>query len=89
MLIGVGQGGPAGRFGDAEMDQTAQATGQAIADVAQGVGPAQLAKEHGDELGPAGEALGGTFGVMFFHERGKLGAGEMVEQLIKGLCARI
>lgn len=83
MLVGIGQSGSAGRLGDAEMDQTAKATGQAVADVAQGVGPAQLAKEHGDELGPAGEALGGAFGVVLFHERGELGAREMLEQLIK------
>jgi hypothetical protein len=42
-----------------------------------------LAKDHGDELGPAGKALGGAFGVMLFHERGELRAGEMLEQLIK------
>jgi len=44
VLVGVGQGGSAGRFGDTEMDQTAQATGQAVADIAQGIGAAQLAK---------------------------------------------
>ena len=83
MLVGIGQGGSTGRFGDAEVDQTAQATGQAVADIAQGIGPAELAKEHGDELGPAGEAFGGALGVMFLHQRGELGAREMLEQLIK------
>jgi len=42
-----------------------------------------LAKEHGDELGPAGEALSGAFGVMLLHELGELGTREMLEQLIK------
>jgi hypothetical protein len=35
------------------MHQTAQATRQSVADVAQGVGAAQLAKQHGDKLCPA------------------------------------
>ena len=65
------------------MHQTAQTTGQAVADVAQGIGPAELAKEHGDELGPASEALSGALGVMLLHERDELGAREMLEQLIK------
>lgn len=53
------------------MDQTAQATGEAVTNVAQGIGAAQLAKEHGDKLGPTGEALGGALGVALFHERGE------------------
>jgi len=83
VLVGVGQGGSTRRFGHAKMDQTAQATGEAVADVAQGIGAAELAEEHGDELGPAGEALSGAFGVMLLHERGELGTREMLEQLIK------
>ena len=83
VLVGVGQGGSAGRFGDADMHQTAQATGQSVADVAQGIGAAQLAKEHGDELCPAGKALGGALGVMFFHQCGELDPGKMPEQLIE------
>jgi len=66
VLVGVGQGGSAGRFGDTEMDQTAKATRQAVADVAKGISAAQLGKEHSDELRPAGETLGGTLGIMLF-----------------------
>src|SRR3954454_5898165 len=65
------------------MHETAQATGQAVADVAQGIGAAQLAEEHGDELRPASKALGGSFGPVFLHQRGEFGTGKMVEQLIK------
>jgi hypothetical protein len=83
VLVSVGQGGPLGCFGDAEMDQTTQAAGQAITDIAQGISAAQLAEEHRDKLGPAGEALGGALGVMLFHERGKLGSRKMLEQLIE------
>ena len=83
MLVSVGQGGSAGRLGDAEMDQTTQAARQAVTDIAPGIGAAQLAEEHGDKLGPAGEALGGALSVMLFHERGKLGSRKMLEQLIE------
>src|SRR3954454_7235113 len=65
------------------MHETAQATGQAVADVAQGIGAAQLAKEHGDELRPASKALGGSFGPVFLHQRGEFRTGKMVEQLIE------
>ena len=67
MLVGVGQRGSAWRFGDTEMGQTTKATRQAVADIAKGISAAQLAKEHGDKLRPAGEALGGTLGVMLFY----------------------
>ena len=43
----------------------------------------QLAKQHRDELRPAGEPLSGTLGTMLLHECGKLGAGKVLEQLIE------
>jgi hypothetical protein len=42
-----------------------------------------LAKEHGDELCPAGEALGGTLGFVLGDESGELGARKMLEELIE------
>jgi hypothetical protein len=42
-----------------------------------------LAKEHGDKLRPAGKPLGGSFGVVLLHQRGELGTGKMLEQLIE------
>jgi len=65
------------------MHQTAQTTGQAVADVAQGISAAQLAKEHGDELCPAGKALGASFGAVLLNQRSKLSPGKMLEQLIE------
>ena len=37
----------------------------------------------GDELGPASEALGGALVGVLVHQRGKLGPGKMLEQLIE------
>jgi hypothetical protein len=42
-----------------------------------------LAEQHGDELGPAGKALGGTLGGVLFDQCDELGAGEMLKQLIE------
>ena len=83
MLVGVGQGGPAGRLGDAEMDQAAQTTSQPIADLAQGIGASGLAKEHGDELRPAGKSLGCAFSAVLLDQGRELGARKMLEQLIE------
>mgnify|MGYP006869416406 CR=1 FL=1 len=83
VLVGIRKGGPAGRFGDAEVHELAETATEAVADLAQRIGAAQLAKEHGHELGPAGEAFGGAFGAVFLDESGELGAGEVVEQLIE------
>jgi hypothetical protein len=65
------------------MHQSAQTTGQAAADVAQGIGATQLAKEHGDELRPAGKALGASFGIVLLNQRSELSPGKMLEQLIE------
>ncbi len=54
-----------------------------IADLAQGVGAAELAKQHRDELSPAGKPLGSPFAAMFLHQCGKLGPGKMLEELIE------
>jgi len=65
------------------MHQTAQTTRQAVADLAQGIRTSQLAKEHGDELRPAGKSLGGVFAAVFLHQGSELGPGKMLEQLIE------
>jgi hypothetical protein len=65
------------------MHQTADTAGQPVADLAQRVGAAELAKQHRDELRPTGEPLSGVLGSMLLHERGKLGPGKMLEQLIE------
>jgi hypothetical protein len=83
VFVGVGQGATAGRLGNPQVHQASQATGQAITDLAQGVGASELAEQHGHELRPAGKALGGTLGIVLLDECGELGAREMLEQLIE------
>ena len=65
------------------MYQFAEAAGETVADLAQRIGAAELAENHGDKLRPAGESLGGPLGVVFLDERPELGAGKMLEQLIE------
>ena len=65
------------------MHQFAQATAQAVADLAQRIGMAELAEQHRDELRPAGKALGVTLSVVLLYQRGELGPGKMLEQLIE------
>jgi hypothetical protein len=43
----------------------------------------QLTEQHGDELRPAGKALGGTLSGVLLYESGKLGSGKVLEQLIE------
>ena len=63
------------------MHQPPQAAAQAVADLAQRIGAAQLTEQHGDELGPAGKAFGVTLGGVFLDECSELGAGKVLEQL--------
>jgi hypothetical protein len=42
-----------------------------------------LTEQHGDELRPAGKAFGGTLSGVLLYERGELGTGKVLEQLIK------
>jgi hypothetical protein len=45
-----------------------------------------LTEQHGDELLPAGKSLGVTLGGVPLHQRGKLRAREVLEQLIEQAC---
>jgi hypothetical protein len=83
VFVGVGERRTARRFQDAEVDQLAEAAGQTVADLAQGVGAAELAEQHRDDLRPAREALGGALGVVLLDQRPEFVAGEMLEQLIE------
>ena len=65
------------------MLQFPQARGKPAANLTEGMGLAQLAKKHGNELIPAGEPLGGVLGAMLLDQCGKLGPGKMLEQLIE------
>jgi hypothetical protein len=42
-----------------------------------------LAEEHGDELRPAGKALGGALRTVLLYQCGELRTRKMLEQLIK------
>jgi hypothetical protein len=80
---GVRYRGPAGRFGNAEVHQAAETAGKTAADLAEGIGASELAKEHGYELRPAGKSLGGVLSAVFLNQSGELGTGKMLEQLIE------
>jgi len=65
------------------MHQTPQAAAEAVADFAQRIGASQLTEQHGDELSPAGKALGVTLSGVFLYECSELGSGKVLEQLIE------
>ena len=83
MFVGIGQGGAARRSGNPHMHQPPQAAAQAVADLAQRIGASQLTEQHGDELRPAGKALGVTLSGVLLYECGELGPGKVLEQLIE------
>ena len=65
------------------MHQPPQTARQAVADLAQRIGAAELAEQHRDELRPVGKALGAPLRVVLLHQRGKFGPGETLQQLIE------
>ena len=83
MLIRVGQRRAAGRFGNSQVHQTTQTAGQAVTNLAEGIGPAELAKQHGYELGPAAESLRRALRAVFLNQGAELGTRKMLEQLIE------
>src|SRR5215471_21406722 len=64
VLVGIGQGGPLGRFAYPQMPQFPFASGQAARDFAQALCMSELAEQHGDQLGPTAEAAGVPFRFM-------------------------
>ena len=83
MFVGIGQGGAARCSGNPHMHQPPQAAAQTVADLAQRIGSAQLAEQHGDELRPEGKTLGVTLSGVLLYECGELGTGKVLEQLIE------
>ena len=63
VLVGIGQRRSLRGIADAKMLQLPQAGSEATANLPERVGLAELAKEHGDKLIPAGESLGGPFSL--------------------------
>ena len=81
VFVGIGQRRSLRSPCHAEMRQLAQATGKAAANLAQTIRPCQMAEQHGDELVPAGEALGVSFGAMLLDQERELRAWKMAKQL--------
>lgn len=67
--------------GHAQMDNLSFVGSQSLADLAEGVGAAELAEEHGDGLVPVGESSGMAFGVQFFHGMLEFGSGKELQEL--------
>jgi hypothetical protein len=79
--IGISQGRFLRRCADAQMLQRRFASGQPQADFAQGVQMRHLAKQHGHELLPASEPLGGEFGLMLLDGLCELPAWDKLQKL--------
>src|SRR5262247_4420782 len=65
------------------MHQAAETAGQTVANLPEGIGTSELAKEHGYELRPAAKSLGGALGAVLLNQGSELGTGKMLEQLIE------
>ena len=66
--VGIGQRRTPGRTPNAHVDELADAAGQTVTDLAQGIGVSQVAEQHRHELRPASEALGAFLGVVLPHQ---------------------
>ena len=77
----MGQGGALGRIGQPQVPQLAFAGGQPATNLAQRLGPPQVAEEHGHELAPATEPSGMTLGPMLEDRLFKLVAGKQLQHL--------
>ena len=66
MFIGIGQGGMARRR-NAQMLQLTLTASKTPGNLTEGMGPAQLAEQHGHKLAPTRESFRITFGMGFFH----------------------
>jgi hypothetical protein len=66
MLVGAGKGGLVRRRAGSQVHKIARAAGKPIADIAQRIRVCELAEQHCDQLRPATEALGRSFGTVLF-----------------------
>jgi hypothetical protein len=87
MQVGIGQSGFVRPFGNVEVDQLAQTTGRCGSRA--GNRRAQLAGQHGRELLPAVEALGGTLGLMLLKQTGYLCHQGRLPQRFQSLLGKV
>src|SRR5204862_7466302 len=83
VFVGIREGGFIGGLADAEMNQLAQTTAQAVANLAQRISVSELAEQHRDQLRPAAKTFGAPFCIVFFDQRLELVAGKMLEQVFE------
>jgi hypothetical protein len=67
--------------GDAQMYQFSLAASQASGNLPEGVGAAQLAKEHGHKLAPAGKSSAMSFGFALLYGLDKFGFRKKLQKL--------
>jgi hypothetical protein len=63
------------------MHQLAQATGKAVAYLAQRIGVRELAEQHANELRPTGEPARMTFPLVFLDDAGKCRSRDLFQDL--------
>src|SRR5581483_10965840 len=81
VLVGIGQGRALGRVRQPQVPQFAFAGGQATANLAQRLRPAQVAEQHGHKLPPAGKSAGMTLGPILDNGPFKLVPGKQLQHL--------
>jgi len=64
VLVSVGKRGFLGSRIKTKVDELSERTMEAVADLAEGLGLGEVAKRHGNELIPAGEAFGGKVAIV-------------------------
>jgi hypothetical protein len=82
VFVGIGQGRMAGS-GNAQMSQLPLAASKASGNLTEGMGAAQLAKQHGHKLAPTSESFGMTFCLGDPHQMLKLQTRKQLQQLAK------
>ena len=88
MFVGIGQGGALGRIGQPQVPQLAFAGGQLATNLAQRLGPPQVAEQHSHELAPATEPSGMPLGRMLEDRLLELVTGRQLQHLAKMLDTR-
>ena len=83
IFVGLRQRGFIRSRPDSQVHQFAHTTGKPVADLAQGIGVSQLAKQHCHQLGSTSETFGSPLRAVLFHQRRKLKTRKMLKQLIE------